>query len=170
MTASGTGPLLSFRLGPSRAALPLAVVREVLEDPPLVRVPGSLAHVAGVMLSHGVAVPVYDLLCFGPLWSEPREAAGDRGDRWSHVIVCSVGEVVVGLLGEQADLLGASAEPGPAQAEGSIRAEYLSGIRRSGADSVALLDPERLFPSLGVPAEGRRSAGEGGGEEDPAGR
>ncbi len=166
-------PFLSFRIGGSRAALPLGLVREVLERPAIVPVPGSHPHVAGVTLRGGVAVPVYDLLRFDPLWPSPRGGPTDEEPEvWSHLIVCGFGEVLAGLLGEQADLIGGASasgtggSPGPA----GMREEFVSGLVRSGADELALLDPARLFASLGVPAEVARSVMEGEGEEDPAGR
>ncbi len=173
MIAPATAPMLSFHVGEPRAALPLAVIRGVLERPAIAPVPGSHPHVAGVTLTRGVAVPVYDLTKFAPLWARPeRVAVGAGADGWPHLIICEFGEVLVGLLAERADLLGTIAEePGPPpDAHGGIRGEYLGGLLRSGSEVIALLDPERLFPSLGVPTEGIHSAGEGDREDDPAGR
>jgi chemotaxis signal transduction protein len=53
--------MLRFRVGERRWALPLEVVREVLESPALLPVPRCRAGVAGVMLRDGMVVPVYDL-------------------------------------------------------------------------------------------------------------
>ena len=173
MIAGGTDALLTFRVGPARAALPLSIVREVVQTPAIIEVPGSHSQVAGVTLRAGVAVPVYDLVIHAPLWTRPEQTAGAPAKRTSaqHLIVCRFGEVLVGLLGEQADFLEGSVAP-PEAATGSeaIRPEYLRGQLRSGAESVALLDPAKLFTSLGVPGGGRPPATEDEGEEDPAGR
>ncbi len=155
MTGGPARGLIAFRVGATRAALPLACVREVVQNPGVVPVPGSHPHVAGVALNRGVALPVYDLLEFAPFWSSP--AIGERpGGRPAppHLIVCGFGEVLLGVLGDQVDLLEDHAPlDDPASDPGRVRREYLSGLLRSGGEVVALLDPERLFPSLGVPAE-----------------
>jgi chemotaxis signal transduction protein len=108
-----------------------------------------------VALNRGVALPVYDLLDFVPFWSSP--GAGDRPDGRPaslHLIVCGFGEVLLGVLGDQVDLLDDHAPlEDEASAPAGVSREYLSGLLRSGDEVVALLDPERLFPSLGVPAD-----------------
>lgn len=53
--------ILRFRVGDRRWAVPLEAVREVLESPPLLRVPRSRPRVAGLILRSGIVVPVYDL-------------------------------------------------------------------------------------------------------------
>jgi len=170
--AGEAADLLTFRIGPARAALPLSIVREVVQAPAIVEVPGSHSQVAGVTLRAGVAVPVYDLLIHTPLWARPEEMAVAPGRRSSaqHLIVCGFGEVLVGLLGEQTDFLEGSAPPETTTRSETIRPEYLRGHLRSGAEEVALLDPAKLFASLGVPDGGRPPATEDEGEEDPAGR
>lgn len=169
MSDAVSDPLLTFEVGTARAALPLRLVREVVDCPAIVPVPGSHPHVAGVTLSSGIAVPVYDLRLFPAFWVPPPSAAGTGHPR--HLIVVGYGEVLVALLGAQADLIEHQEPetPEPA-AEGAIRREFIKDTLRSGAHSVALLDPERLFASLGVPAEGFRSAREDEREENPAGR
>ena len=173
MIAGEAADLLTFRIGPARAALPLSIVREVVQAPTIVEVPGSHSQVAGVTLRAGVAVPVYDLVIHTPLWARPEEMAGvaDRRSSVQHLIVCGFGEVLVGLLGEQTDFLeGSSAPPETSMGSETIRPEYLRGHLRSGTEAVALLDPAKLFASLGVPDGGRPPATEDEGEEDPAGR
>ena len=80
MRGAGAGARLAFRVGAARAALPLAVVREVVQEPSVVAVPGSHPHVAGVALHRGLALPVYDLARFPPLWATHgrRKAAKTR--------------------------------------------------------------------------------------------
>ncbi|HEU4402603.1 MAG TPA: chemotaxis protein CheW [Candidatus Polarisedimenticolia bacterium] len=169
----GSSSHLVFRVGTAHAALPLSLVREVAECPPVIAVPGSHEHVAGVALSRGLALPVYDLLRFAPLW---RRGAGisrpAKGVVEQHLIVCGWGEVLLGVLGGQVDLLdGVGSDDGdPASGGGEMRADFLTGLVMRGGDAISLLDPARLFSSLGVPAERTRSAREAAGEEDPAGR
>src|SRR6266571_3546658 len=59
-------------VGGAEAALPLGIVREVAARPAITRVPGSHSFVTGIALHGGVALPVYDLVRFAPLWSGPR--------------------------------------------------------------------------------------------------
>lgn len=173
MIASAAAAHLSFGVGATRAAVPLSIVREVVQAPDIVRVPGSHRQVAGVTLRAGIAVPVYDLRRHAPLWTRPEEAARAAEDRLAaeHLIICGAGEVVVGLLAERVDLLeGSLAFSEEAVAEAALRAEYLRGHLRSLTEVVALLDPAKLFASLGVPEGSPPPAMEDEGEEDPAGR
>ena len=175
MSAAGRAWLISFRVGGAEAALPLGIVREVAARPAITRVPGSHSFVTGIALHGGVALPVYDLARFTPLWSGPRlvPAEGPMGQA-EHVIVCDWGEARVGLLGDGVDLLEAEhAGSAPDEARASrcgMSAEYVREILRRDGEAVLLLDPERLFASLGVPAAEPTGAREGGGEDDPARR
>jgi chemotaxis signal transduction protein len=158
----GASRLLRFRIGSTAAALPLAIVREVLPLPRLVAVPGGRPGLAGVALARGVALPVYDLSRLRD-WPPARGAAGRGG----HVIVCDWGEVSVGVLGGVPDLL--DAEPGPAAAEAPAAAYAAGWVERDG-EMVTVLDAARVFASLGVPEAGLPDAREGEGEDNPAGR
>jgi two-component system chemotaxis response regulator CheV len=174
-----TGPggtwLISFRVGGAETALPLGVVREVVACPPVVRVPGSHAFVSGVALHGGVALPVYDLRRFSPFWSGPRPvpAAGATA-QGEHLIVCDWGEARLGLLGDRIDLLEQEgsdpARPAAPGNRGAVNDEFVSDVLRRDDEWVVLLDPDRLFASLGVPAAGPPRAMEEAGEDDPAGR
>jgi chemotaxis signal transduction protein len=161
--------LIGFRVGNAGAALPLAIVREVTERPRVVRVPGSHAFVCGVALHGGVAVPVYDLGRFDPLWSGQRPAA--PGGEAGHLIVCDWGEVVLGLLGDRVDLVeeeSGEGRDGGAAAPCAMSDAYVKRVLRSDGEAIVLLDTDKLFASLGVPAatpRGRRKAV----EDDPAG-
>jgi chemotaxis signal transduction protein len=150
--------------------LPLGLVREVIASPSLVPVPGSHDHVIGVALHDGMAVPVYDLERFGPLWSPADHEQGVSGPvaDTPHLIVCTWGEALIGLMGGNINLLEPS-ENGMAEASRApdLRSEYVSGSLRSGEEVVAVLDAARLFSSLGVPAEAG-DAREDAGEEDPS--
>ena len=171
---SGTAPVwLRFRVGAAGAALPLGLVREIMRCPPIVPVPGSHPQVAGVVLSGGMALPVYDLVRFDPLWSRPNRARRETSAEPAHLIVCRWGEILVGVLGDQVDLLA-----GPEQGEsseafegpGELRGEFVSGVLRCQGEMVSLIDPAALFASLGVPAELNTNRHGGTREEDLAGR
>jgi chemotaxis signal transduction protein len=170
---TGDTRLIGFRVGRAGAALPLRVVREVTERPRVVRVPGSHPFVSGVALHGGMALPVYDLGRFDPLWSRngPQARAGPDSEA-GHLIVCDWGEVSVGLLGERVDLVEeAGPADGPGEDEGTaceVSDGFVKRIVRRNGEAFALLDADRLFASLGVPAaepRGRRETG----EDDPAG-
>ncbi len=149
--------LIGFRVGGAGAALPLGIVREVTNRPRVVRVPGSHVFVRGVALHSGVALPVYDLLRFEALWSDPRaKADGGRSEGADQLIVCDWGEVAFGLLGERVDLV---ADAGPAGDSGEeegvpygMSGEFVKRVLRLHGEVIVLLDFDRLFASLGVPA------------------
>ena len=175
MSGPGVSWLIRFQVGGAEAALPLGVVREVVERPPVVPVPGSHSFVSGVALLGGVALPVYDLRLFGPFWSAPSPSRNGRTSApGEHLIVCDWGEARLGLLGDRVDLM-EQAGLGPLPDQGSedrfaVNRDFVSHVVRRNEDSVILLDPGALFASLGVPAAGLPRAVEGPGEDDPAGR
>jgi chemotaxis signal transduction protein len=172
VSAGADERLIGFRIGGTRAALPLGVVRQVMERPTVVRVPGSRPYVSGVALQDGIAVPVYDLGRFGPLWPEPRSEAWAESSTAVQLIVCEWGETPLGLLGDRVDILmtDGNTSNGPAVSEppGGMCRSYVKQIVRVNGEAIALLDADRLFASLGVPAAGPRGR-RGPGEDDPAG-
>lgn len=174
MSVADIGPQLSFRIGAVVLSLPMGVVREVLALPDVVPVPGSRSQITGVALHRGLAVPVYDLRRFDPLWPEPPGPGCDAGPG-EHLIVCVWGEAVIGVLGEDPNLLeNARMRVGSGGGPAPVNQEYLAWVVESGAEgtteSIACLDPSRLFASLGVPLVEAASAQEVTGEDDPAGR
>jgi len=173
VSGAAGGRLIGFRIGSAGAALPLGIVREVAERPRVVRVPGSHPFVSGVALHGGVALPVYDLGRFDPLWSGRKAPApSGRGAESGHLIVCDWGEVALGLLGDRVDLVEeteSDTELGDAAGAPCGMSEvYVKRILRRDGEVIVLLDTDKLFASLGVPAaepRGRRKLG----EDDPAG-
>lgn len=170
MTDAAAGRWIGFRLGGTGAALPLDLVREVTDRPPVVRVPGSRPFVAGVSLYARVALPVYDLRRFAGLWSTPSgDAEPVDAAEADHLIVCDWGEARLGLLGGRVDIVPAAdedagEEAGPCR----LKTDYVRRVLRVRGEEIALLDADALFASLGVPRadpRGRREAG----EDDPAG-
>lgn len=146
--------LLGFRTGARTWAMPLDLVRKVMACPPVVPVPGSRHHVAGVALIQGLALPVYELPS-GDAQGPPQTVGGLAlpGEADRRLIVCAWGEALLGLVGRDVDLL-------PDGAEGVL----------DPAAGVTVLDPARLFASLGVPEDPTGNVMEGHGEKDPAGR
>jgi chemotaxis signal transduction protein len=169
----GADRLIGFHLDGAGAALPLAIVREVTERPRVVRVPGTHPFVSGVTLHGGVALPVYDLRRFESLWSG-REDAGHRAGAADadRLIVCDWGEIALGLLGGRVDLVEDAGEARGGEGREDMRCgmsgDFVKRVLRFHGEAIALLDTDRLFASLGVPAaepRGRRETG----EDDPAG-
>jgi chemotaxis signal transduction protein len=138
-----------------------------------VPVPGSHPHVAGVVLSGGMALAVYDLAQLEALWSRPDRARREETSGRKRLIVCRWGEILLGLLGNQVDLVANprdAAPGGSGQACGDLRIDFVSSALRCEGEVVPLIDPAALFASLGVPPE-RNTERQGGTlEEDPAGR
>jgi chemotaxis signal transduction protein len=165
--------LIGFRVGSAGAALPLSIVREVTERPRVVRVPGSHAFVSGVALHGGVALPVYDLRRFDPLWSGGGTPVS-RGSETEagHLIVCDWGEAALGLLGECVDLVDETGSDTAGEddtaAPCGVSRTYVKRILRRDGEAIILLDADRLFASLGVPGIGPRGRRKSG-EDDPAG-
>jgi len=168
------GRLIGFHVGGAGAALPLAIVREVTERPRVVRVPGTHPFVSGVALHGGVALPVYDLRRFDSLWSGRAETAARAGRADSdRLIVCDWGEIALGLLGGGVDLVedGREAPGGEETGEEGrcgMTGDFVKRLLRFHGEVIALLDTDRLFASLGVPAKAPRGRRETG-ENDPAG-
>ncbi len=160
--------LIGFHLGGAGAALPLALVREVTDRPRVVRVPGTHPFVSGVALRRGVALPVYDLRRFESLWSgRDHPAPLGRSAEADRLIVCDWGEIPLGLLVGGVDLVVEGGE----EEEGMrcvMSGDFVKRVLRVHGETIALLDTDRLFASLGVPAAEPRGRGETG-EDDPAG-
>jgi chemotaxis signal transduction protein len=118
-------------VGQRRWALPLEVVREVVESPTLLPVPGARTEVRGVFLRAGVLVPVYDLA--------PTEAA-------AFVLVVEWADLRNGLRVADPDALTALGEEEaelPAPCSGRVR------VRAGSAERVSL---PALYRMLAIPA------------------
>ena len=171
MSVASPARLVGFRVAGVRAALPFEVVRQIAERPPLVRIPGCHPFVAGVALHEGVAIPVYDLRRLEGLWAdEPPPLLSGHGEA-TQIIVCDWGDTLLGILGDGVDVLsdadGATHDRDGAPRPSVLNGAYLQGLLPPDGEPLALLDPDRLFASLGIPASGshgRRVTG----EDDPA--
>jgi len=155
VSAAADGRLIGFHLGDAAAAVPLGIVREVIERPRIARVPGAHPFVSGVALREGVALPVYDLGRLEALWSDPdRGAASCRGA--DQLIVCDWGEFGLGLLGGRVDLVeetdGAPEVADREEPRSGLSGEFVRHVLRFRGRTMAVLDTDRLFASLGVPA------------------
>ena len=79
-----------FRIGDLRLLVPLDATSEVLEMPPLFRLPGAPTGIKGLANRHGRVVPVMDLSVLFQM-SHDRPAS-------SWLLVCGKGDEAVGLV------------------------------------------------------------------------
>jgi chemotaxis signal transduction protein len=117
-------------VGQRRWALPLEVIREVVESPTLLAVPGARTEVRGVFMRAGVLVPVYDLV--------PAEAA-------AFVLVVDWADLRNGLRVAEPDALTALAEEAaelPPPCSGRVQ------VRGGSAERVSL---PALYRMLAIP-------------------
>jgi len=79
-----------FRIGELKLLVPLDSTSEVLDMPPLYRLPGAPAGIKGLANRHGRVIPVMDLLV---LFEMPLDRSTN-----SWLLVCGRGDEAVGLV------------------------------------------------------------------------
>jgi chemotaxis signal transduction protein len=131
-----------FCIGDLRLLVPLDATSEVVEMPPLFRLPGAPTGITGLANRHGRVVPVMDLSALFALQQDRAASA------W--LLVCGRGEAAVGLVIDslperkrfvQDDEIGLSAITHPIVS--FARAAY-----REGQDIWIDLDAEELFAAV----------------------
>lgn len=142
-----TGQYMTFRLGNEMFAITVAQVREVLEIPPITKVPTAPEYMRGVVNVRGQAIPVVDLrLRFG--LPETADTVHTR------IIVMELqidGEAAV--LGGIADSVHEviELEPGninpPPRIAMRWRTEFIQGMGKRGDDFIIILDVNTVFSS-----------------------
>lgn len=139
MLSDGQVRMLVFRVGGERFALPLAVVNEVIDMPPVQALPDSSHRVIGVATLRGELVSVYD----------PRPLLQAGADTYDMALLFTVGNRRVGLgiddvydpiLIEADDVRSA---PGVDAADG-----VLLGVVRRGTELIGVLDRDALTRAL----------------------
>lgn len=140
-----TAQYITFKLGDELFAIDVAQVREVLELPPITRVPTSPAYMRGVVNVRGKAIPVVDLRAkFG------LPAAADTVH--SRIVVMELeldGESTV--VGGVADSVQEVIELEPAQIEPPPRiamrwrTELINGMGRRGDEFIIILNIHAVF-------------------------
>lgn len=128
---------LCFSLGVESFALPLLNVREVLAQPEITPVPHTPTYFQGIMNLRGQVVSVMDLRT--RLGIKPRPDSAE-----SVVIICSLGEFVVGITVDAVNSVVAPKE-GEVSADPSGQRDYLAGVYRHGQALVLLLDVARAL-------------------------
>lgn len=128
---------LAFNVGSTRLLTVIGEVQEVIEPPPLTRVPGTAGWLLGIANVRGRILPVVDLCAYlGFEKNVPEE-------EW-RVLVVEQGELLVGLLVEQS--LGmmqfetGDADPQESVAVGNALDPYLRGAYRQSGRHWRVMD------------------------------
>jgi chemotaxis signal transduction protein len=131
-----------FRTGGLKLLVPLDATSEVLEMPPLFRLPGAPAGIIGLANRHGRVVPVMDL-------SVLFEMSFDHAAS-SWLLVCGRGDEAVGLvidsLPERKSFVRDN-EIGVAEIKHPI-SSYAKAAYRDGQDVWIDIDPEDFFAKV----------------------
>jgi purine-binding chemotaxis protein CheW len=136
---------LTFRLGETSYAIGILKVQEIIGLMRITPVPGTPAHVRGVINLRGRVIPVVDLRTRFGMPATPdtdrtcvviTQVNGVRGLATMGVVVEDVAEVV----DLPADRLEAVPEFGP-----DIRTEFLTGVARLAENVILLLDIDAVL-------------------------
>lgn len=158
--ATGTGAehqqYLTFRLGEETFAMPILMIKEILEYPEMTNVPMMAACVRGVLNLRGRVVPVVDLAVrFGRPASAPT--------RRSCVVILEVTtdeeQIDVGILvdgvNQVIDIPAADIEPPPSFGA-RLRTDFIRGMGKVNGNFVVILDSSTVLSideiaALGTP-------------------
>lgn len=141
---AGGAPVVVFRLGAERYALPTALIREVVRSPRVARLPGAPGFLVGIGNVRGEVVDVLDLRALlGAARAEPDPAlerllllGADRTE-----LALRVDEVLALEAVEPAELRPAPDSPA------RLRPEYVRGLTPDGVallEGAAILQDPRL--------------------------
>lgn len=140
---------LTFVLDGETYAFAIDTVREVVEVPPITRIPQVADHMRGVINLRGTAVPVMDLR---------RKFGMSEGEVTvdSCIIIVTVGQnedredmgALVDSVCEVVEIPQARVEP-PPRMGATIHNQFMRGMVESGRDFFILLDIERVFDQEG---------------------
>lgn len=140
-----SAPVLLFTLGSEVFAIAADCVREILDVPPITRVPGAPQHVDGLVNVRGAVVPLADLRL-------PFEMPAGHLEQDARVIVIEetiAGErEVVGLLADRVSDVCLLDERGidvPPSFGLRWRSEFLRGIGRKAGAFVIVPDIDGIF-------------------------
>ena len=141
---------LSFRVREAGYALPIALVREIIEYAEVTRVPMMPAYIHGVINLRGNVVPVLDLAArFGLSLTEP-------GKRTCIVIVelelegeRQITGVVVDAVSAVLDIPASEIEPAPSFGT-RIRGDFIGGMGKVNGKFVILLNVEQVLALDGL--------------------
>jgi purine-binding chemotaxis protein CheW len=138
---------LAFKLGNEVYAVDVARVREILDFPPITKVPRTPEFMRGVINLRGSVVPVVDMrLKFGMSMTE-------KSVNTCIVVVEALVENELTTIGALADSVQEVIELDPGSIEpppkiGSrIKVEFLKGMGKIGESFLMILDIDRVFTS-----------------------
>lgn len=136
-----------FQAGDLRLLVNLSATSEVVEMPPLFRLPGAPAGIKGIANRHGRVVPVLDLsVLFGTQHSAQQHDSAAKV--W--LLVCGRGDVAVGLVVDslpEHKKFAVEDEASLSEVAHPI-ATYARSAYREGQDFWIDLDTEALFTSV----------------------
>ncbi len=138
---------LAFRLGSEVYAVDVAKVREILDFPPITKVPRTPDFMRGVINLRGSVVPVVDMrLKFGMSMTE-------KSVNTCIVVVEALVENELTTIGALADSVQEVVELDPSSIEpppkiGSrLKVEFLKGMGKIGESFLMILDIDKVFSS-----------------------
>ncbi|EKD81617.1 MAG: hypothetical protein ACD_39C01725G0002 [uncultured bacterium] len=138
---------LAFKLGDEVYAVDVAKVREILDFPPITKVPRTPEFMRGVINLRGSVVPVVDMrLKFGMPMTE-------RSVNTCIVVVEALLENELTTIGALADSVQEVIELSPSNIEpppriGSrLKVEFLKGMGKIGENFLMILDIDKVFSS-----------------------
>jgi len=148
--------LLVFRVGSERFALPLGAVDEVVDLPPVQRLPDSTPSVLGIATLRGEIVSIQD----------PRTLLGAGNGSYAALLLfdddtrrigLAIDDVYDPILMESDELRSA---PGVDASDGLLR-----GVVRRGTDLIAVLEVDALLRTMNAAENDPRSMGDDAKEE-----
>jgi len=138
---------LAFKLGDEVYAVDVAKVREILDFPPITKIPRTPDYMRGVINLRGSVVPVVDMrLKFGMSMTEKSvntcivvvEALLDNELTTIGALADSVQEVI--------ELEPSNIEP-PPKIGSRVKVEFLKGMEKIGESFLMILDIDKVFSS-----------------------
>ena len=148
---------LTFRLGEETFAMPILMIKEILEYPELTRVPLMASCVRGVLNLRGRVVPVVDLAVrFGRPESEPT--------RRSCVVIVEVQtedeQLDIGLIvdgvNQVIEIPAADIEPPPTFGA-KLRTDFIRGMGKVNGAFVVILDGATVLSISEIAALGQQA-------------
>ena len=147
VTAGATGPerqevqIACFRVGEGLYALDIMRIREIIRPQKLTSIPKMPRFIEGVIHLRGAVIPVSDLR--KRFDQQNREVTGKN-----RIIICAVGERIVGLLVDEVLEVRRYARqdlaPAPQFFKGP-EAAFILGVARRGEDLVMIIDLDRIL-------------------------
>ena len=158
--AEGPRQYLNFQLGGEMFAISILNIREIIEYGAVTEIPMMPRFLRGVINLRGAVVPVIDLLA--------RFGQGQTGvGRRSCIVILEIpdGEelqsvgIMVDSVTEVLDIPAADIEPPPGFGT-RRRADFISGMGRTGQGFVIILDPARVLSIEDLAGIAEMSAGQ----------